>query len=142
MTCQYCQQQIPVGAVSCPYCGAATPIQSTGDPYPSAYATDYQSSYGQSYGAYSTPGYPVPAPGYQPLPYGVEPKSKIVGGLLNMFLPFGVGRFYTGYTTLGIAQLLVTLFTFGVGALWSFIDGILILTGNVKVDGNGYPLKD
>ena len=140
MTCQYCQQQIPVGAVSCPYCGAATPIQPTpADGYPPPYPTDYQ-AYGQN--PYAAPGYPVPTPAYQAMPYGVEQKSKLVGGLLNMFLPIGVGRFYMGYTTLGIAQLVVTLLTFGVGALWSFIDGIMILTGSVKVDGNGYPVKD
>jgi len=141
MTCQYCSQQIPHGAVACPYCGAVTPIQPTpADGYSMQYSTDYQAGYGQ--GAYSAPGYPVAMPGYQPVPYGVEQKSKLAGGLLNIFLPFGVGRFYLGYTTIGIAQLLVTLLTFGVGGLWGLIDGILILTGNVKVDGNGYPLKD
>jgi hypothetical protein len=53
-----------------------------------------------------------------------------------------VGRFYLGYTQMAIAQLLVTIFTCGIGAVWPFIDGILILTGSVQVDGRGIPLKD
>ncbi|QYJ04647.1 TM2 domain-containing protein [Nocardioides panacisoli] len=80
------------------------------------------------------PGYAVPHPG---APYGLDPltgrplsdKSKVVAGVLQVVLPFGVGRFYTGHVGLGIAQLVVTLVTCGVGALWPFIDGIVILAG-------------
>lgn len=71
---------------------------------------------------------------------GTVAKSKLGAGLLNIFLP-GVGRLYLGYTGIGIAQLLLA-FLFGIGALWSFIDGILILTGNVVQDGKGKPLGD
>lgn len=66
-------------------------------------------------------------------------KSKLAAGLLNIFLP-GIGRIYLGYVGIGVAQLL--LMFIGVGAIWSFIDGILILVGNVTVDGNGNPLGD
>jgi len=65
-------------------------------------------------------------------------KSRLAGGLLNIFIP-GVGRMYLGYVGIGVAQLLLTL-VFGIGALWSLIDGILILTGSVVCDGNGHPL--
>jgi TM2 domain-containing membrane protein YozV len=98
------------------------------------------------------PGYPQPdyltrspdAPwGYDPrsgLPY--SDKQKIVAGLLQLFLGgFGVGRFYTGHTGMAIAQIAVTFLTCGLGALWPFIDGILMLTGNVT-DANGRPLRD
>ena len=37
--------------------------------------------------------------------------------------PLGIGRLYMGGTNIGIAQLLVTLVTCGIGALWPFIDG-------------------
>ena len=40
----------------------------------------------------------------------------------------------------GIAQLLVSIFTCGLGSLWPFIDGIIILATD-SVDSNGYPLK-
>ncbi|MPZ67220.1 MAG: NINE protein [Pseudonocardiaceae bacterium] len=66
---------------------------------------------------------------------------KIVAGVLQIVLPFGVGRLYSGRTGLGIAQLLVTLVTFGFGSIWSFIDGILILV-NGSDDGRGLPLRD
>ena len=81
-------------------------------------------------------------------PYGVHPvtgvsysdKQKLVAGLLQILVPLGIGRFYMGQTGLGIAQLLVTIFTCGVGALWPFIDGIMILIGDPK-DAQGRPLR-
>lgn len=79
----------------------------------------------------------------QPYTGGGEQKSKVAAGLLQIFLGgLGIGRFYLGYTGIGVAQLLVTLFTCGVGGIWPFIDGIMILTGSVPTDANGVPLKD
>ncbi|MQY28097.1 TM2 domain-containing protein [Nocardia aurantia] len=101
------------------------------------------------------PNQPVP-PGYGPppgtdpqAPYGRnaqgEPysdKSKLVAGLLQIFLGgFGVGRFYLGYTGLGIAQIAVTWLTCGIGGLWPLIDGIMILVGKVR-DPQGLPLQE
>jgi TM2 domain-containing membrane protein YozV len=97
--------------------------------------------YGQQYGqqAYQQ---------YAAAPYGIHPgtglpysdKSKIVAGLLQVLLPLGIGRMYMGQTGLGVAQLLVTLLTCGVGAVWPFIDGILILVGD-KTDAEGRILR-
>jgi TM2 domain-containing membrane protein YozV len=73
---------------------------------------------------------------------GVSDKSKIVAGLLGIFLGgFGVGRFYIGDTKTGVLQLVVSLVTCGLGGIWGFIDGILILV-NGGVDGQGRPLRD
>ncbi len=86
----------------------------------------------------------------QHAPYGVDPvtgipfsdKSKVVAGLLQILLgSFGAGRFYTGHTGLAIAQLAVSVLTCGVGAIWPFIDGIMMLTGKVP-DAQGRPLRD
>ncbi|TCK24679.1 DUF1707 domain-containing protein [Pseudonocardia endophytica] len=82
-------------------------------------------------------------------PWGREPytgrpysdKSKVVAGVLQLFLPFGVGRFYTGHTGIAVAQLLVTFLTFGIGGLWGFIDGIVILAGQPD-DPYGRPLRN
>jgi TM2 domain-containing membrane protein YozV len=53
-------------------------------------------------------------------------KSKLVAGLLGILLgPLGVGRFYLGYTAIGVLQIVVTICTCGLGGLWGFIDGIL-----------------
>jgi len=144
MTCQYCGQQIPEGAATCPYCGAIVPIQPTPAGAMPPYGAPYQAPVGgYAPPPYAAPGYPVaPVAAYPVMPYGVQQKSKLAAGLLNIFLPFGVGRFYLGYTSLGIAQLLVTIFTAGIGGLWGLIDGIMILTGTPNVDGNGYPIGD
>ena len=74
-------------------------------------------------------------------------RSKIVTFLLAFFLGyFGVHNFYLGKTGLGIAQLLLTVLTFGIGILitvpWSFIEGILALASSNFRDGDGLPLSD
>ena len=85
---------------------------------------------------------PESAQPFVPLTYVTQaPKSRVAAGLLNIFLPFGVGRFYLGYSSLGVGQLLVTIFTCGVGGLWSVIDGIMILTGNPATDAEGRQLQ-
>ncbi|HZQ30949.1 MAG TPA: TM2 domain-containing protein [Mycobacterium sp.] len=108
-------------------------------------------------GQYGPPGSPYPG---QPAPYAQPPagypggygvdqygrplsdKSKLVAGLLGIFLgSFGVGRFYLGYTTLGVLQLVVSLLTCGIGGLWGLIDGIIIIAGNVP-DAEGRTLRD
>ena len=78
-----------------------------------------------------TPAVPV-APGE------VSPKSRMVAGLLGIFLGVcGVHRFYLGYTGLG----LVMLFTCGGCGIWSLIDAIMVFMGNVP-DAQGRPLRD
>jgi hypothetical protein len=67
-----------------------------------------------------------------------SPKSKLVAGLLGIFLGgYGVHRFYLGYTGMG----LIMLFTCGGCGIWSLIDAIMILTGKVP-DPQGRPLRD
>jgi len=65
-------------------------------------------------------------------------RSQLVAGLLGIFLGgLGVHRFYLGYTAIGVAQLFVTLATCGLGAVWGFIEGILLLTGALNTDAEG-----
>jgi len=52
----------------------------------------------------------------------------------------GVHRFYLGYTGIGIVQLVLTLASCGIGAIWGFIEGIIILAGGMK-DSNGRILR-
>ena len=120
-----------------------------------------QPGYGQPPPGYQQPPQPYGQPGYAApgygtggyadpsAPYGYDmagrpfsDKQKIVAGLLGIFLGgFGVGRFYTGHTNIGIAQLVVTLVTCGLGSLWGLIDGIMILV-NGGTDSEGRPLRD
>ncbi|WP_112471148.1 TM2 domain-containing protein [Streptomyces triticisoli] len=78
-------------------------------------------------------------------PYGYDPqgrpysdKSKIVAGVLQLFLGgLGIGRFYVGSVGVGIAQLL----TCGGLGLWALIDGILFLVSNDRTDAQGRVLR-
>lgn len=139
-------------------------------PPPAYPPPNYQAPNYQGPPNYPPPGqFPPPymPPGYYPdpmAPYGRSPltgeplsdKSKIVAGLLQLLGlvgVLGIGRIYLGYTTLGIAQLIVGLIggfvigmlTCGIGfaipVIWAIIDSVLILTGQVR-DPQGRPLRD
>lgn len=116
--------------------GYPTPGQGIPGYPPTGYA-DPSQNYGTAYG------YP---PGFNPnAPYGVDPltgqplsdKSRIAAGVLQLALPFGIGRFYIGDTAIGIAQLL----TCGGCGIWSLIDGIILLV-NGGTDSQGRKLRD
>lgn len=69
-------------------------------------------------------------------------KYKYVAALLALFLGFtGLHRFYLGFYWLGIAQLALTAATVGYGALWGFVEAILLFTGRIEKDAKGRPLK-
>lgn len=118
-----------------------------GPPPPSGQLPPQPPGYGAPPGYAAPPGYGAPGgPGADPgAPYGRNPqgepysdKSKLAAGLLELFLGgFGVGRFYLGYTGMGLGQL----FTCGGCGIWALIDAIQMLTGNVR-DPQGRPLRD
>ena len=71
-------------------------------------------------------------------------KSALAAGLLAIFLgSLGVHNFYLHYTSKAIIQLVLTCCIVGFPAslIWSFIEGIMLLTGDIKVDGDGKPLQ-
>ncbi len=93
--------------------------------------------------------FPTQSPYASPSPYGsYQPafsatrsdKSRALGGILNLVIP-GLGRMYLGYGAIGALQL-VSFLCMGIGFVWSFIDGILILTGGLKFDGYGRELPE
>ena len=103
----------------------------------------YQQQPPPGYGG--APGYGQPAPAYGMAPYDPQAKSKLAAGLLGIFLGgFGVHRFYLGFTKIGIIQIVVTIFTCGIGSLWGFVEGILYLVGSngYTTDATGRPLRD
>ena len=114
MFCRNCGSQLATGSTYCESCGTA-----------------------------------VTSPPRQPAPpgYGVQidprSKSRIAAGLLGIFLGhIGIHRFFLGYVGIGIVQIIVTLITFGIGGLWGFVEGILILAGSINHDAKGVPLRD
>ena len=71
-------------------------------------------------------------------------KSALAAGLLGILLgSLGIHNFYLGYTGKAIVQLVltVTLVLSFVSAIWGLIEGIMILTGSINVDGNGNKIK-
>jgi TM2 domain-containing membrane protein YozV len=68
-------------------------------------------------------------------------KDRTTAGLLSIIIPGG-GRFYLGYAALGTIQLMLTFVTCGFLHVWSIIDGVLMLSGQVKIDGYGRKLED
>ena len=131
----------PAAPPSPPSPGYGAPPPGYGEPPP---------GYGsppQGYGAPAAPPgtYGQPYPGNAVAPYDPQAKSKIVAGLLGIFLGgFGVHRFYLGYTKIGVIQIIVTIVTCGIGSLWGFVEGILYLVGagNYTTDATGRPLRE
>ena len=86
--------------------------------------------------------YPAPNAQYDAMGRPLSDKSKVVAGVLGIALGgFGAGRFYTGHTGIAVAQLLVSIFTCGLGHFWGLIDGIMILA-NGGTDAQGRVLRD
>ncbi|MCH5200669.1 MAG: TM2 domain-containing protein [Oscillospiraceae bacterium] len=113
--CPNCGRRVTPGAAVCVSCGVALYAGNPG--------------YGAPYGAPAMPG----------------AKSKTAAGILGIFLgAFGAHNFYLGYTTKAVIQLVVTVATLGIGGvamgIWGLIEGIMILTGSIAVDGRGMPL--
>lgn len=76
----------------------------------------------------------------------VGEKSKVAAGILGILLgALGVHNFYLGYTGKGVAQLLISVLSFGflspVSAIWGLVEGITYLTNDTKTDANGYLLS-
>ena len=134
-TCKNCGNTYADELGVCPSCG--TPVESK--------ATDAQQPNFQQQGyqnAYNPNGYQAGAPVYNQNMV-MQPRSRIAAGLLGVFLgAWGVHNFYLGFTSKAVTQILVTVVTCGIGGLWGFIEGIMILAGSINTDADGNPLQD
>ncbi|KXA21493.1 TM2 domain protein [Gardnerella vaginalis] len=81
----------------------------------------------------------------------VSPRQKIVAGLLAIFLgTLGIHNFYLGFKGKAIAQLLISVLSFGllagISIIWSCVEGICILCSKPGTqwhkDANGAELQD
>ena len=58
-----------------------------------------------------------------------QENKKIASGILAILIgSLGIHKFYLGYTTEGIIQLVITVVTCGLGGIIPLIEGILYLT--------------
>ncbi|WP_237773989.1 DUF1707 domain-containing protein [Actinosynnema sp. ALI-1.44] len=61
-------------------------------------------------------------------------RYRVAAGLLQLLLPFGIGRFYTGHVKMAVTQLVLSFV--GVGVFWCWIDGIILLArGGTDAEG-------
>ncbi len=142
---QYGQPEQPGAGPQPPYGGPGVPPPpNDGVPQPPYEGYEQQPPYG---GGYQQPhAQQAPMPGYYQAQY-VDPqaKSKLVAGLLGIFLgSVGVHRFYLGYTSIGVWQIVATVVTCGMASLWGLVEGILYLastSGSFTVDADGRPLR-
>lgn len=83
---------------------------------------------------------------YQPQMMQSGGKSRMAAGILGLLLGgLGIHNFYLGYTGKAVAQLLITVLSFGllafIPAIWGLIEGIMILTDKNYLDADGFPLE-
>ena len=135
-----------------PHLAQSTPLGSTqlvrpgasggpvGNPFGAGTAAPGYTPYGGGSGnPYAPGGYSTNA-GVQ---YHLSDKSKIAAGLLGLFLgAYGIHRFYLGDVGIGVAQIVVTIVTCGIGGIWGPIEGIMILCGAIDRDSEGRKLRD
>ena len=85
---------------------------------------------------------------YLPATYHGPARNRLVAGLLGIFLGWlGAHRFYLGYTSIGVVQILLgtVLIPFTCGTsmiaavLWGAIEGVICLFGGMP-DADGRPL--
>ncbi len=123
--CNNCGAVLVSNQSTCKYCGSTNPNYEK--PLKEKILSEFSSLHSQS-------------SDQQKKTNGTSSKSKIVAGLLQIFIPIGIGRFYIQSNTIGVLQL-ITSFLWGIGSIWSIIDGIIILIDSNARDGKGNLLK-
>ena len=99
------------------------------------------------------PQQPYYPPQYNVPPAGYTQKSRLAAGLLAIMLGFlGIHNFYLGFTSRGVAQLVISLVggvvTCGLATLavvvWAFVEGVMLLSASPSrmYDGHGVILRD
>lgn len=125
--CTNCGAKIEEGQEKCVACGKQLVITSTNANNSSQSANTQNQSYSNQ-----------------------NAKNKVCAGLLALFVGYlGVHNFYLGYTSKGVAQLLLTLVGWilcGLGpiiaSIWAFVEAIMIFTGSINKDANGNDLTN
>lgn len=126
-----------VSAVSTPELSKsfATVVLDTPPPPPSPSSRSTTIAPPATSSSYLSPG-PTHYPSFSPIK---SDRSRTAAGILQILVP-GVGRMYSGYVAIGVLQLVLSPCV--VGWVWSVIDGIIILSGGVKMDGYGRQMGD
>lgn len=127
MKCEYCENEVSAGVSRCPSCGAAVKLSVDGTAVAQPKVDEVSTR--------------IPKPTEceeVTLPH--KRKMKAVYVVLGFFLgAIGVHNFYAGYKRRAIAQLLITVLSFGylliVSWIWAIVEIIM-----VNDDASGRPL--
>jgi len=69
-------------------------------------------------------------------------KNHYIASALGILLgAVGAHRIYLGFYGIAIAQMIITFVTGGFGVMWGFIEGILLIGGQINKDAKGRLLK-
>ena len=73
-------------------------------------------------------------------------KSRVLAGITAILFGYlGVHNLYFGFNSKGIAQLLITLLSFGnlyfISAIWALFDAFMLFSRKINIDGYGNPLS-
>jgi len=134
MKCPKCNADLPDDSNFCTQCGATLAAAEAQEVTEAQEITETQ-----------TQAAPPPPPQYQvpppppPPPAVANQKNRTVYIILAIFLGgLGVHNFYAGRTGIGVAQLLITIFSCGTVPiwLWAIVEACIVTT-----DGNGVPMN-
>lgn len=134
MKCEYCENEVPAGVSRCPSCGAL--FQNY---------ISQQGSKGKGVCISSTTPLAQPIAENAVRPTFNDPylyaakKSRVAYIVLAIFLgELGIHNFYAGYVGRGVAQLLITILSFGllfwISWIWALVE-LCVMTN----DGRGVP---
>lgn len=128
MKCEYCDNPVPNGATRCPSCGASVSSDVSVMQIPVGVQKESERTVSETNSF------------IDPYVY-VDKKSRVVYVILGiMFGEIGVHNFYAGYIGRGVAQLLITILSFGllflVSWLWAIIEICI-----VRKDGRSIPFE-
>ena len=140
MFCKNCGNTLNSDDKVCGKCGAVVATTNPSDSCPSCGATTRPgNAFCTNCGA-SADFTPITT---NPVTAERSTRSRLAAGLLGIFLgAYGVHNFYLGKHGVGVAQILVTLFTCGIGSIWGFVEGIVILCSKEPKDAEGKILCD
>ncbi len=133
--CPQCGAPVSADSTTCQYCGAAIPKEQPAAPAAAAAAAAAPAAPQPQVVFVQAPAQPQPV--VQQVTQVVDPrlswpvKSKVAAGILAILLGgIGVHKFYLGQTGRGVLYLLFC-WTF-LPAIWSFIEGIIILCSKTE----------
>ena len=143
MLCYKCGKEIDDNATFCPYCGCQQ--DNTEKKYCSRcnYENKYDAKFCERCGSsLEQKGYLIN--GQAKTNSNISNKSRASAAILAFFFgSFGIHNFYLKNTGFAIAQLILTLTVIlsPISIIWSLIDFIMILCGQLK-DGNDKEVKN